>query len=551
MRLIRVITAAFVLSGLCVQVRAATVTIDGAKEYQTIDGFGAHGALNVWWGGGPFYNDQFLEDILVDLGMTIFRNEYYPTDGMGYDASQWQKQLPYLRAVKQKADSKGIDVRFFATLWSPPGGMKYNNSTKGTDALWNRVSNGLGPRNDFQNPNVDSEKGAKDNMYPALVNYCCEAVERYKNDVGEELAYFSVANEPRFAQSFNSCVWSPGQYRDIISMLGPKFQEKGYKTKLLGAEDMAARTYQYVKAVFEDDVSHAGDYMGVWAVHGYSNGVDPYLPNSVSKSLANVGRTYGVPVWMTETSGYTNDWGGEGAFMLGVTIASALYHGNFSGWVWWQLSESKNDQFQLMPNNGQKDKKYYVSKNFYRYVRPGAVRVESSSDDQDVLGVAFNHKQKKTLTVVLVNNNSGSKSVSLSGSNMPDNFTAYRTSASDNCKNVGSVSKSSISLPGKSVTTLVANNYVQDGSSATGVRPTNRLETGPRLDPHSIEQVRVFAADGRQVAVFEPDVSSLRPGIHWDGRDMSGRRVARGTYYSVLIDNAGNRHSGPSFVRGR
>lgn len=521
-RLRILLTAAFVSAGLLGRVYAATVTLDGTREYQTIDGFGAHGAMDVWWSDGPFYSDQFLDWILDDLGMTIFRNEYYPDEtkeAMGYGAGQWQKQLPFLKAVKGAADRKGIEVKFMATLWSPPGGMKYNQITKGKDAMWNRVSNGLGPYNDFQNPDYHEEKGGKPNMYPKLVEYCIEAVERYKRDAGIDLYCFSVANEPRFAQGFNSCVWSPGQYRDITAMLGKAFEQKGITTKLIGAEDMASTTFNYMKAVFNDDVTHAGDHLDILACHGYSNGVDPYLPNSLTKALASMSKRYGKPIWMTETSGYHERWEDHGAFDLGVTIASALFHGNFSGWVWWQLGGGTTlNEYDLMTRSGG-GTRYHVSKQFYKYIRPGAVRIESQSDDQELVAAAFNHKNNKTLTVVMINAGQGSKTVSLEGTNVPSQFTVYRSSAGERCKNVGTMGKGSISLPKRSITTLVATGYEQEGRSTVSIA---RRGAAPRIGNRGAVagRQRVFALDGSLAG--------------WKGRGG----FSRGAYVAVGPDGA-------------
>ena len=100
--------------------------------------------------------------------------------------------------------------------------------------------------------------------------------------------------------------------------------------------------------------------------------------------------------WMTETSGYQDAWNGSpGAFALGLDILSALNNGNVAGWVWWQGSENPGStagvgEFALM-NGLVKGKKYYVSKQFYRYIRPGAVRVGATSTNNNVFVSAYEH----------------------------------------------------------------------------------------------------------------------------------------------------------------
>jgi glucuronoarabinoxylan endo-1,4-beta-xylanase len=105
---------------------AVTVTIDSATKYQTIDGFGWHGAANVWWSGGPFFNDTWLGNVIDTLGLTIMRNEYYPpTDGQ----CSFSKQTPFLQAIKAKAVARNEPLEFIYSIWSPPAAYKSNNST--------------------------------------------------------------------------------------------------------------------------------------------------------------------------------------------------------------------------------------------------------------------------------------------------------------------------------------------------------------------------------------------------------------------------------------
>jgi O-glycosyl hydrolase len=139
---------------------------------------------------------------------------------------------------------------------------------------------------------------------------------------------------------------------------------------------------------------------------------------------------------------------------------SALNNGNVAGWVWWQGSENPGSvgvgEFALM-NGLVKGKKYYVSKQFYRYIRPGAVRVGAASSNTNVFVSAFENAADGTHTIVLANVSQSAQTVSVGGANLPASFTVYRTSASDNAVNAGSFSGgTSLTLPARSVTTLQA-----------------------------------------------------------------------------------------------
>ena len=113
-------------------------------------------------------------------------------------------------------------------------------------------------------------------------------------------------------------------------------------------------------------------------------------------------------------------------------------------------------------------KKYYASKNFYRFIRPGAVRLATTSPDAAIALTAYEHVANGTHTIVLLNNATTSKTINLAmtGSGLPASFQMFVTSASRNCESVGTVSASSITLPARSVVTLQAGGMPLAGSNS-------------------------------------------------------------------------------------
>jgi O-glycosyl hydrolase len=102
---------------------AATVTIDMDSTGQTIDGFGGFGAMRPWFGGSStFWTDSWLNTIIDDIGMTMFRTEFSPLPDQRHN---WNKQPPYWRALKAKADTSGEPLRVIATVWTPPKQFKH------------------------------------------------------------------------------------------------------------------------------------------------------------------------------------------------------------------------------------------------------------------------------------------------------------------------------------------------------------------------------------------------------------------------------------------
>jgi O-glycosyl hydrolase len=132
-----------------------------------------------------------------------------------------------------------------------------------------------------------------------------------------------------------------------------------------------------------------------------------------------------------------------------------------AGWVFWQGSESPGStsgigDFVLM-NGLVKGKKYYASKQFYRYIRPGAVRVGATSTNANVSVSAFQHTAQGTNTIVLANTATTAQTVTVGGAGLPQSFAIFRTSATDNCVDAGIYTTgTSLTLPARSIVTLQA-----------------------------------------------------------------------------------------------
>ena len=106
-------------------------------------------------------------------------------------------------------------------------------------------------------------------------------------------------------------------------------------------------------------------------------------------------------------------------------------------------------------------KRYFVSRSFYRYIRPGAKMVKVSTDDPALFVVAFVHPTMNATTIVAINNAIQDKPLVLGGDGVPSSFSAYRTSASEDCVSLGTVSNGSIILKADSITTMVNGNVIE------------------------------------------------------------------------------------------
>ncbi len=517
---ISVLSAALVAAFAAATVAQVTVSLRPDSTYQTIEGFGAHGSMNVWWSGGPFYNNDFLNLVVDDLGMTMNRNEFYPdyeptndngdpntlgsfnTNGIFVN-----KQKGWINALKAKADQSGEPIRFIATYWSPPAWMKVNNSEVGGNAATNILKTG-----------VEAELG----------ELGVATVKAYKDQCNIDLYALSMQNEPAFDEPYNSCVYDATRYRDVFKVFGPRVHGTYPDVKLFGAEHMLAHWGTFEGQLFQDPL--AREHIGAFAVHGYSDGVHPTPTSSAVLKWQQAARNVdpsGKGLWMTETSGYSDSW--TDAFHLAEMIYAGLRHGHMSAWVWWQLSENTTNSVYVFMYNGNPTKRYYVHKQYARYVRPDAVMIGAPvSGDDLVFAAAFYHAQQHTLAIVLLNANSASRTVTLSGSDLPS-FQSYRTSSSENCVSAGAVT-TSVTLPASSITTLYGTGY---NPSTPVIDPATGRVNRAGLAAHG--DAYVYALDGKLVTVLR-DIRIDDGRVSWDGRD---RGLSRGTYYAVLIDGTG------------
>jgi O-glycosyl hydrolase len=447
------------LAVLCVltsQVGAQSqVSVDTSEEYQTIQGFGAFGGIKPYWENPPFYTDPFMDYFLSDLGATIVRTNIFwdlePVNDNNFpgnlDLSKFNykagsnlaRQLPYYIALKEAGLKKLI-----ATSWTPPVWMKLHDEPDRTPKdCYNCNNCSVGdPRRNVCGGRLDPK------YYSEYAEYLLAYVEILKAEAG-------IQNEPWFANPFESNVVRPDEYGKLLNIVGRKFRDEGLTTKIFGPEHMAEWSWgvqqNYVSNIFSD--GETNPYLDIYAVHGYVDGVAPDYGSATGWTALrdNISAKYGKPLWMTETSGYPQTV--EGAMNLAKSMYLALRFGDISSWVYWSVSGEAGSEYSIMAN-GEPTILYYVSKQFFRYVRPGAVRIGASSSDPAVLSLAFRNASEGSMTIVLINTADGQKDIALDIAIRPAEFTAYRTSATENAVESGNVTNV-VALPPQSITTLV------------------------------------------------------------------------------------------------
>jgi O-glycosyl hydrolase len=466
------------------QPSGVSLSVNKNTKHQTIDGFGFFGARDVWWGSSNaahFYSDAWLDRIVSDLGVSIWRNELYPHNPPTGNTTpnqdaHWDKQRPMVQALKAKADQYGVDLKMILTVWSPPGEFKW----------WSQMA-WAGDENALRGPGGDGDYWPEraggtlnPNRYNQFATWLSQGLQMYKN-AGVNVYAISPQNEPAFAQTFNSNTYTTGWYNDMLKAVIPQVKAQHPGVRVYGSEHMldnegADNNYPYFYHNKLKSDPAAMSQVDILAVHGYLDGVAASSGSVLADYWTNHKEQFTQPAnkkaWMTETSGYVDAWEGEnnkpGAFGLANDMHTALYYGDLSAWVYWQGSGLGGiNEYNLM-SDLVVGKKYYASKNFYRFIRPGAVRLATTSPDPAVVLTAYEHVANGTHTIVLINNATTAKTINLAmtGSGLPASFEMFVTSASRNCESLGTVAAGSITLPARSVVTLQAGGTPLAGSNA-------------------------------------------------------------------------------------
>ncbi|MCF8224860.1 MAG: T9SS type A sorting domain-containing protein [Bacteroidales bacterium] len=419
----------------------ASIHVDRSVKNQVIKGIGA------------FYNEpRWLDMFVTDMGASAVRlgiisNQWEPVNdnddpnvmnmsGFNYDAFDWQ----YMRDMK----NAGVE-HFILTSWSPPAWMKRSMTTDHTNQAiqWEKTDNIMEPY-----------------YYEEFAESMAALVKAFKEEAGIDLLAIGLQNEPFFNEPYASAILGPDQFHKLIEVVGDRFAAEGLDH--VGFY-MPEQVFGFSSYSTEDYViklrtnSKADAYTDFVAVHGYDgSGVDSDFPDySGWKSLNNFVSSGENPkeLWMSETHiGYDNF---SSALSLAGAMHGSLWAGNITLWTNWSFGD-----VQLTRN--EPNSSFYATKQYARYVRPGAVRVDSDSDHPRLLVTAFENSDG-SFAMVIINSGFTPVATRFEGGDLPDSYEVIRTTRYENARDVGNYTMSDgpIIFPASSITTLISYNPVQ------------------------------------------------------------------------------------------
>ena len=411
------------------------ISIDPQREYQQIRGLGA--AIADWLYGENNYSTH-IDNVVNDLGLSMVRlflktefesvnDNNDPNTPGTFNTGQISDQIQVLDKLKQ-AGLKNVVLSIF----SPPAWMKTNGSIIGGEL--------------------------RTDMYDEFAEFYSEYIKLIEQH-GLNVYAISPENEPRWAQSYGSCVYSPEQLRDIIDVLGKRFEKEGLQVKIFSPEDVVGFAWQdYTNLIMEDSV--ASKYSPIVAIHhqnvnfssagSYKNYRDYLASFYPDDSLS-------LDLWNSEISGYSDGW--DGAFNMAKGFMTSLKDGKMNAIIFGSISIASGlglDKEALMVNRVP-TKRYYIAKQYIRFIRPDAVMIKCTDDiSKGIWAAAFKQGKDSRLTVVAINDSDEPKTVRLKMANAPKKYVHYLTTAFEDCVLNDTVLGSSVILHPNSVNTFVA-----------------------------------------------------------------------------------------------
>jgi glucosylceramidase len=371
-----------------------TIAVDESRSLQTVRGFGAaltdsSAYLLSRLPAGK--RDAALRDLFstadggvgfsvlrVPMGASDFtpRGNYTYNDLPPGETDHEQKRfsikpdeayiLPLLRQIRKINPALTI----MASPWSAPAWMKTSKNINGGWLDWP--------------------------AYAAYARYFVRFVQAYQK-AGVPVHYVTLQNEPRLERdSYPTMRMEPGdQARFVREHLGPAFRKAGIKTKIL-VWDHNWDVPDYPMEVLKD--AAARPYIAGVAWHAYAG--KPEAQEIVRRAHPN------METHFTESSGgeFAPDFGGNVRWDVATLIVGATKYGASTVLKWNLALDPEHGPrnggcndcrgvITINPATGavKKNEEYYAFGHASRWVRPGAVRLETN-DANSFPGAAFRNR---------------------------------------------------------------------------------------------------------------------------------------------------------------
>jgi O-glycosyl hydrolase len=436
-----------------------TLAVDANTTYQTIKGFGANINTKHWDNGALKTN--CLDLMIDDMGCTMFRTDAWgQSDWLDPENTRGASCLNQTRYNEVYAWPEFAAVRDFGLYLNSKGLQPYINIS-GYVSEW---MNSPGTKN--------LDKKQYDN-YAEM----CRSYIKWLRDSGVSFKYFNGSNEndmpPREGPGI-AAADLPLLYETIVS----RFATNGLGDIKLIVPEAGTWGHGLDQLVADTNLVGKIGFSG----HSYVEGMPGWFYKRVKISAHG-----NTEVWMGEFG--TLDQGATDDIAKVIYVADILfrsllnnveaamtwdafdnYHWHDKEWTRYgvfNVSPPKNSPGMYVGGSYKPKLRYYGLKQVYKYVKPGFVRCDAIGGPIPVV-TAFRSSDKTKVTIVGYNDSGSSKTVDIKLNSFKPalagtNLTVYRTSAFENCKNVGIVTLSSnldcsVTVPDKCIFTITNQN---------------------------------------------------------------------------------------------
>ncbi|MTH16434.1 Ig-like domain-containing protein [Flavobacterium sp. LC2016-01] len=379
----------------------STVTVNAGTTYQTMDGFGytlTEGSCEVISGMAATQQNQLLNDlynpttglnanvIRISIGASDLSSSSYSYNETSGDTNMNNfslngPDLTYLIPIIKKIQLINPNIKILATPWSPPRWMKTNNSWVGG--------------------NLQTQ------YYAAYAKYF---VKYFDAMAAQGISIWGITpqNEPENPNNEPSMLMNSTEQKNFINQqLGPQMAAAGY-----GNIKIIAFDHNCDNTAYPIDVLNNSSYVDGAAFHLYLGNIS---------AMSTVKTQTNKNVYFTEqyTGSGGNFSGDFGWHMQNVVIGST------TNWAKTVLEWNAANNSSLGPHTPggcnsclgavtvtssttyTKNVAYYIIGQISKFVKPGALRIASSSTSGSILSVGFKNPDG---SIALLVYNSGSSS---------------------------------------------------------------------------------------------------------------------------------------------
>lgn len=487
--------------------------VDGATRFQKLEGFGASGAFYINRLINNSHSAELADLLFRDLNLDIFRIQNV------YNHNNYVNLINDTASTIQLGETAlGRPVKILTSAWTPSADLKSNGSQSGAT-----------------NATLASDSGGY--RYSDYADWWADSLDYYHSN-GIDADYISLQNEPNWYPDYNGCGFDPVETTNFAGYnqaFDAVWQELAIRKgtaampKMLGPETISFNQLdEYI-----DNLYFPTRVFG-YAHHYYQNnvGLDPDVLNT---EMADFNAEHGYkPIFQTEYSVLNANTNSPLIRKLNLArlMHNALTIEQVSAYFYWALYWPGEQGLIDLPDNSSFSitPEYYAFKHYSAFIEADWRRLDAASSEADIDISAYISPDESQVTIVIVNDDSGTENIDIAFTNLAISGGAvYRSTDTLNCTNIGTFNPAaSLEIPGESITTLALNAITNPVPANPNIlmiaiddlRPEIRSYGAAQMITPNLDQI---AADGYQFnrayvqqAVCSPSRASMMTGMRPD-----------------------------------